>query len=124
MDSIGWGCGVCAVMKNGAAVPWGAAALTQLGAIMIWFGADPGGKNNFGVAVLLDDGTYKTECVSFVEQAIDWIREHDHIDGVGIDAPLWWSSGPSGDRKADNELRKYGPVQAPNSLRGQSWCKG
>src|SRR6266446_4384905 len=91
---------------------------------MIWFGADPGGKNNFGVAVLLDDGTYKTECVSFVEQAIDWIREHDHIDGVGIDAPLWWSSGPSGDRKADNELRKYGPVQAPNSLRGAVLVQG
>jgi hypothetical protein len=37
---------------------------------MIWFGADPGGKNNFGVAVRLDDATYRTECVSFVEQAI------------------------------------------------------
>ncbi len=30
---------------------------------MIWFGADPGGADNFGVAVLREDGTYVTKCV-------------------------------------------------------------
>jgi Protein of unknown function (DUF429) len=87
------------------------------GVIMVWFGADPGGKKNFGVAVVQEDGTYQTACVGFVDEAVDWIRGlHDAIDGAGIDAPLWWSSGQSGDRKVDQRLRKYGPVQAPNSL--------
>lgn len=43
--------------------------------------------------------------------------------GVGIDAPLWWSSGPGSDRKADQWLRAHyrlsgGEVQTANSLRG------
>jgi predicted nuclease with RNAse H fold len=49
--------------------------------------------------------------------------------GVGVDAPLWWSSGRSGDRQADQWLRtKYGfsggQVQTANSLRGAALVQG
>jgi predicted nuclease with RNAse H fold len=48
---------------------------------------------------------------------------------VGVDAPLWWSSGMSGDRLADQWLRKRyklsgGEVQAGNSLRGAALTQG
>lgn len=49
--------------------------------------------------------------------------------GVGIDAPMWWSSGPSSDRLADQWLRKTyglsgGRVQTANSLRGAALVQG
>jgi predicted nuclease with RNAse H fold len=49
--------------------------------------------------------------------------------GLGVDAPLWWSSGPSGGRKADQWLRRTyglsgGEVQAANSLRGAALVQG
>src|SRR5262245_2929900 len=94
---------------------------------MIWFGADPGGKKNFGIAVIREDSTYETKCVDCADEAIDWIRElHGDIGGAGIDAPLWWSSRKSGDRKADEKLRKRGagPIQSPNSLRGAILVQG
>ena len=42
---------------------------------------------------------------------------------VGVDAPLWWSSGKNSDRAADQYLRQRfnisgGTVQAANSLSG------
>ena len=91
----------------------------------IWVGADPGGKGDFGIAVLTDDGQLHISCVDCVDEAIAFVREN--VDGmprgVGIDAPLWWSSGRSGGRHADQWLRKRyglsgGQVQAANSLRG------
>ena len=68
---------------------------------MTWFGADPGGENNFGIAVLYEDGTYKTKCVDCADEAIDWIRKFGRPNGAGIDCPLWWSSGQGGGREAD-----------------------
>jgi hypothetical protein len=46
-----------------------------------------------------------------------------------VDAPLWWSSGRSSDRQADQWLReKYGfsggQVQTANSLRGAALVQG
>jgi predicted RNase H-like nuclease len=97
---------------------------------MAWFGADPGGMNAFGVALLQPDGSFATEVVSSADEAVAWLdRKATSIDGAGIDAPLWWSSGPSGDRAADQYLRKQfkksaGTVQAANSLRGAALVQG
>jgi predicted nuclease with RNAse H fold len=49
--------------------------------------------------------------------------------GVGVDSPLWWSSGPSSDRQADQWLRRTygfsgGQVQTVNSLRGAALIQG
>ena len=49
---------------------------------MIWFGADPGGKKNFGVAILSHDGRYCTSCVDCADDAIAWMLERP--DGIGI----------------------------------------
>lgn len=98
----------------------------------IWIGADPGGDNNFGVAILLPDGSAHTRCVSFADEAVDvvcgWL-EGSSPAGVGVDAPLWWSSGRSGGRLVDQCLRddyglSGGQVQAPNSLRGAALVQG
>lgn len=91
----------------------------------LWVGADPGGEGNFGIAILTEGNQSQTSSVDCADDAIDFVRRH--LDGtpagVGVDAPLWWSSGHSGDRKADQWLRKQyklsgGEVQATNSLRG------
>ena len=37
----------------------------------MWFGADPGGQNKFGVAILHDDGAFKTFCVSCADEAYE-----------------------------------------------------
>ena len=90
-----------------------------------WVGADPGGKGNFGIAILTDNSQAKTKAVNCADEAIDFVRAHldRKPSGVGVDAPLWWSSGRSGDRAADRWLRQQcelsgGEVQAANSLRG------
>jgi predicted nuclease with RNAse H fold len=96
---------------------------------MTWFGADPGGENNFGIAVLYEDGKYKTRCVGCVDEAMEWICEIGRPNGVGIDCPLWWSSGQGGGRKADQWIRKEGrissgTVQSANSLQGAVLVQG
>lgn len=90
-----------------------------------WIGADPGGAGNFGVALLDGHGTARFCCVDCADEAVDFVRAHldQPPGGVGVDAPLWWSSGASGDRAADRWLRRTyalggGAVQAANSLRG------
>lgn len=96
-----------------------------------WIGADPGGKGRFGVAALMPDQTVRTWCVSCAEEAVEHavaVAGHD-LAGVGVDSPLWWSAGLSGDRKADQWLRKTynlsgGTVQASNSLRGAALIQG
>ena len=96
----------------------------------VWIGADPGGKGKFGVAVLSSDGMTQTWCVDCVDDAIETITQNVSItpDGVGIDAPLWWSSGLSGDRMADrwirNNYRVGSSVQTTNSLRGAAVVQG
>ena len=92
---------------------------------MIWIGADPGGKGKFGIAALLEDGQVMTACADCADGAVNFLIKN--IDqkpaGIGVDAPLWWSSGKSGDRQADKWLRRRyglsgGQVQTNNSLRG------
>ncbi len=97
----------------------------------LWIGADPGGKKNFGIAIIFPGGTAQTWCVNCADEAVDLIKTHLNakVGGVGVDAPMWWSSGPSGDRRADQWLRKTyrlsgGEVQATNSLRGAALVQG
>jgi len=92
-----------------------------------WLGADPGGKNAFGVARLFGKRRSETFRVSCADEAVELID--DEPLGVGVDAPLWWSSGISGDREADRWIRKKyaipaGTVQAANSLRGAALVQG
>jgi hypothetical protein len=59
--------------------------------------------------------------VSCADEALAYIRAEP--EGVGIGAPMWWSSGESSDRKADQWVRQpykipSGTVQTGNSLRG------
>lgn len=95
---------------------------------MTWLGADPGGADSFGVAILREDGTYVTGCVSCADDAVKWADGHGRPNGVGIDCLLWWSSGESGDRKADQWLRAQGihpgTAQTVNSLRGATLVQG
>jgi predicted nuclease with RNAse H fold len=93
----------------------------------MWVGVDPGGKQAFGLAILADDGHFESWCVSCADQAAGHISQRPK--GIGIDAPLWWSSGPSGDRVADQWIReryriRSGTVQAANSLRGAALVQG
>ncbi len=92
---------------------------------MIWIGADPGGAGNFGIAALMEDSQIITASVDCADDAVNFLIKN--IDqkpaGIGVDAPLWWSSGKSGDRQADKWLRRRyglsgGQVQTNNSLRG------
>jgi predicted nuclease with RNAse H fold len=93
----------------------------------MWVGVDPGGKHAFGLAVLGHDGRFSTHCLSCADEAIEHLDEKPA--GIGIDAPMWWSSGKSGDRRADQWIRKRyrigsGTVQAANSLRGAALVQG
>jgi hypothetical protein len=88
--------------------------------ILTWYGADPGGIDSYGVAAIEDDGSFKTWLCSSVDEALTKI---DHPTGLGIDCPLWWSSGAGGGRFADGWLRKTcrippGTIQSVNSLKG------
>jgi predicted nuclease with RNAse H fold len=93
---------------------------------MIWFGADPGGKGCFGVAILSDDGAFAVQCVDCADDAVAWMSRRPN--GIGIDCPLWWSSARSADRLADKWLRAKGvpsgTVQAANSLQGAALIQG
>lgn len=97
----------------------------------VWVGADPGGARNFGLAILAGDGSVRTWCVSCADEAVDVLRKSvsEPPAGIGVDAPLWWSSGRSGDRRADQWLRKTyhltgGQVRAVNCLRGAALVQG
>ena len=91
----------------------------------VWIGADPGGKGKFGIAILTDDEPPQTALTDCADEAALFVREHltGVPVGVGVDAPLWWSSGRSSDRLADQWLRQRyslsgGEVQTANSLTG------
>jgi len=101
------------------------------GGAAYWVGADPGGSGKFGIAILTNDELPQTSFVDCANEAIAFVRAHFRLApaGVGVDAPLWWSSGRSGDRHADQWLRKRyglsgGEVQAANSLRGAALTQG
>ncbi len=100
----------------------------------VWIGADPGGKRAFGVAILRDSECLICKTVSSVHEAVEWIDSHcrereESPNGVGIDAPLWWSSAVCGWRRVDEKLRKFqkinrNSVQAVNSLCGSAIAGG
>ena len=98
-----------------------------------WVGADPGGDNNFGLAFLDAVGKQLScDTVSSVDEAIEQIVRRGAPLGLGIDAPMWWSSRVGAGRKADDRIRrKYrrdgmppGKVQTANSLQGAALVGG
>ncbi|MGC2423325.1 MAG: DUF429 domain-containing protein [Nitrospirota bacterium] len=98
----------------------------------VWIGADPGGDSHFGLAILKSDGSVRTWCVNCADEAVTVVVENVNAtpNGFGVDAPLWWSSGVSGGRSADQWIRdKYGQptsskVLAINSLQGAALAQG
>ena len=91
--------------------------------------ADPGGKDRFGLAFLDRSGEMSCETVSSVDEAVDRIAGKGEPIGLGIDAPMWWSSREGGGRMADSWIRKTysikpGTVQTANSLRGAALVGG
>ena len=94
-----------------------------------WVGADPGGIGNFGLAFLDRDGGLECFSVSSVDEAFEKIACKGEPRGLGIDAPMWWSSRSGGGRKADQWLRDTykipsGTVASANSLRGAALVGG
>ena len=94
-----------------------------------WVGADPGGKGAFGLAFVDVSGAVRCETVSSVDEAVQTITAMGKPLGLGIDAPMWWSAGEGGGRRADARLRKRygisgGTVQSGNSLRGAALIGG
>ncbi|MGI8841887.1 MAG: DUF429 domain-containing protein [Caulobacteraceae bacterium] len=93
----------------------------------VWVGADPGGVHAFGLAMLSPSGEVTTHCVSFADEAIELIPARPFR--VGVDAPLWWSSGRLAEREADRWIRRThgigsGTVQTANSLHGAALVQG
>lgn len=96
-----------------------------------WVGVDPGGAGKFGVAILSSDVSCHSCCVDYVDQAIEVVRENVACSpaGIGVDAPMWWSSGPRGLRRADRWIRETyrlpnRNVQAVNCLWGSVLAQG
>jgi len=92
-----------------------------------WLGVDPGGKGAFGLAFLTQAGQFRTTTLSCADEALSLVNSCPL--GVGVDSPLWWSSGLSADREADAWVRRTykiggGAVQASNSLRGAAPVQG
>jgi hypothetical protein len=92
-----------------------------------WLGCDPGGDKNFGVAKLFQNGEYECRTLSSVEEVLKYVAFAPL--GVGVDCPLWWSTGKGGGRKADKWIRQNygfsgGEVQSINSLRGAVLVQG
>src|SRR5271168_2583564 len=104
----------------------------------VWVGADPGGSEAFGVAIIVEGGEVTTACVSCADEAVAMISTRPA--GVGVDAPLWWSSGRSAEREADRWIRRtYGISagtecgtapdaghndQSPQQVAINVWCPG
>jgi predicted nuclease with RNAse H fold len=101
---------------------------------IIWFGADPGGQNSFGTAILHKNGSFETGITSYTDETMQWLLtrvEEQKLTPVsaGIDAPLWWSSGRAGERKVDRILQdefgiSHSTAQSINSLRGAVLVQG
>ncbi|MDP2846604.1 MAG: hypothetical protein Q8O35_00270 [Humidesulfovibrio sp.] len=94
----------------------------------VWVGVDPGGKKHFGVAIIGVGRRPLTFCANCADEAVDIVLREASVApaGLGVDSPLWLSSGPSGDRAADCWVRKErrGNAQAINSLRGAVLVQG
>ena len=95
----------------------------------IWVGADPGGEGNFGIAILNMRGDLKCFTISSVDEANERLQDSGEILGIGIDAPMWWSSRRKAARIADQNIRlafgiSHKTVQWANSLRGAAIVGG
>jgi hypothetical protein len=106
----------------------------------IYLGFDPGGENRFGWAVCSsNDGELKVICTGIADHAkgavaaaVSKIPENGNVNGVGIDAPLFWIT--NGGRRVDEVVRDAinqlgapypgGTVQQVNSLRGACLVQG
>ena len=53
-----------------------------------WIGADPGGKDSFGLAVLDASGGLHRYTISSVEEPVERIVSIGQPLGLGIDAPM------------------------------------
>ncbi len=98
-----------------------------MGPLEYWLGCDPGGVKSFGLTKLYLNGTYEAQTLSSVDDVMGCLE--DQPLGVGIDCPLWWSTGKGGGRKADEWIRSQyklsgGEVQSVNSLRGAVVVQG
>lgn len=94
-----------------------------------WVGADPGGIGSFGLAFLDSSGGLSCATVSSVDEVVHRITSRGEPLGLGIDAPMWWSTCEDGGRTVDKKLRKRygissGTVQSVNSLRGAALAGG
>ena len=94
-----------------------------------WVGADPDGKDAFGLAFVDVSGSLRCETVSSVDEAVKTIIAVGKPLGLGIDAPMWWSACEGAGRRTDARLRKRygipsGTVQSGNSLRGAALIGG
>lgn len=99
-----------------------------------WVGADPGGEKKFGLAFLdaVDERASDCITVSSVDDAVREVEKRGGPLGLGIDAPMWWTSREKGFRKADEKIKdKYkgqgmsaSTVQSANSLRGAALVGG
>ena len=94
-----------------------------------WVGADPGGMGSFGLACLDASRELRCASVSSVDEAAMRLVPKGKPLGLGIDAPMWWSTRRGGGRKADEKLRKRygipsGTVQSVNSLKGAALVGG
>ena len=88
-----------------------------------WIGADPGGKDAFGLAFVDVSGAVRCETVSSVHEAVKAVTAMGKALDLGIDAPMWWSAREGGGRMADKRLRdcyriQSGTIQSGNSLQG------
>jgi len=91
----------------------------------VFLGFDPGGKNGFGVAMLVGQEV-TTNTVSTVADAVSWAVGQCGARvpvAAGVDTLLHWCDGPSGWRPADRWLRTTYPksavsVASANSLYG------
>ena len=74
-----------------------------------WVGADPGGKNAFGLVFVDVSRAARCETASSVDEAVRTITAVGKPLGLGIDAPMCWSAGEGADRKTDARLgERYG----------------
>ena len=86
--------------------------------------------NRFGLAFLDATGRQSTcTTVSSVDEAVSRIATQGAPLGLGIDAPMWWSSCKGAGRKVDESIRERygihpGTVQSANSLRGAALVGG
>ena len=95
----------------------------------LWVGADPGGKDSFGLAFLDISGEAECSTLSSVDEVVARIACKGRPLGMGIDAPMWWSTCEGGWRKADKRIREKHPdalssVLSVNSLRGAALIGG